>query len=720
MWNRLRAWFNDIPFHDPLGRRQAYLFQILLIGSLGMTILGLPISLSAPEPDQVKQIDAIAIISVLCSAFGALALTRSGHFSWAVMLALLGMQLALLVLIVAAGLRHSGPALFAMAIPLTMAGLILGRRALFLTAAANALIITSTAWLEQALPQLAGFFPEAEFSFTRLLSFFVLTLVALCLLIERFSTLLGSALAETQQTNQQLRDKLAERTRVEAALRESEAGFRLLFAKNPQPMWVYDQQTLAFLEVNTAAIAHYGYTHDEFLHMRITDIRPQEDVPRLLAQMAWPRPDLQFSGEWRHQLKDGRIIDVKITSHALELSGKRAALVVAQDITEHKRLQEQLLQSQKMESVGRLAGGIAHDFNNILTVIKSYAELGLDMRDADDPERTDLKEILKAADRAAKLTRQLLAFARKQPLSPQILSLNDLIGDMDRLLRRVIGEDIELITLLDPDLGSIRADPGQIEQVIVNLAVNARDAMPEGGKLVVETRNVTLDEDYIHQHIETECGEYVQIAISDTGIGMTEETMSRVFEPFFTTKEPGKGTGLGLAVSYGIVKQHGGSIWVYSEPNHGTTFKIYLPHSADLDGEAAQLGEVLTNLRGNETIIVVEDEATVRALVVQVLRDQGYTVLEAPNGAEGLRLAQEYADATIDLLIADVVMPQMSGKMLAERLTALRQGLKVLFISGYADNAIVHHGRLDPGVLLLQKPFSPTGLIRRVREVLDS
>jgi CheY-like chemotaxis protein len=328
-------------------------------------------------------------------------------------------------------------------------------------------------------------------------------------------------------------------------------------------------------------------------------------------------------------------------------------------------------------------------------------------------------EIARAAERAAGLTRQLLAFARKQIIEPQVVDLNQLTLEMDALLRRLLGEDIELVTLPAPDLGSVRADPGQIEQVLVNLAVNARDAMPEGGKLTIETQNVELDREYARRHVNVSPGRYVMIAISDTGVGMDEQTRDRAFEPFFTTKEQGRGTGLGLAMCYGIVNQHGGHIWVYSEPGHGTVFKIYLPRVDDPARQLPPVAEAGDLPRGDETILLVEDEPAVRALAARVLRGQGYTVFEAGQGAEALAIARAQPRGTIDLLLTDVVMPAMSGKALADALQAELLGLKVLFISGYTDNAIVHHGRLDPGVAFLPKPFSPAALARRVREVLD-
>ena len=394
------------------------------------------------------------------------------------------------------------------------------------------------------------------------------------------------------------------------------------------------------------------------------------------------------------------------------------SIALGADVTEHKRLEEQFLQAQKMESIGRLAGGVAHDFNNLLTVINLYSDMALRSLEPDNPLRQDLEEIHKAGDRAAQLTRQLLAFSRRQVLEMHTLNLNEVLESLAKMLPRLIGEDVTLEMKPAPDLGNVRADPGQIEQVAVNLAVNARDAMPEGGRLTIETNNVTLDQAFVRQHMGAAAGEYVMLAISDTGLGMTDEVKEHLFEPFFTTKGLGKGTGLGLATMYGIVKQHQGHIWVYSEPGLGSTFKIYLPRVEEELATLSRADEAATLPRGSETVLVVEDEPAVRGVAVRVLSGLGYRVLEASHGAEALQVAATCGQA-IHLLLTDVVMPEMNGKALSEQLTVLYPGLKVLFVSGYTDETIAHRGVLDEGVAFLQKPFTPARLARKVREVLD-
>ncbi len=416
-------------------------------------------------------------------------------------------------------------------------------------------------------------------------------------------------------------------------------------------------------------------------------------------------------------------LEIRVKERTIELAQTNEKMQI--EIAERKlaeakmgSLQEQLRQSQKMEAVGCLAGGIAHDFNNLLTVIHGHCEISLLQLQGNNPLREDIVEIKKAADRAANLTRQLLAFSRRQIMEMKVIDLNSRLRELEKMLRRVMGEDIELVTVLDDHLGKIKMDPGQMEQVVLNLAINARDAMPSGGTFILETTHVHLDEAYVRTHISVEPGHYVMLSVTDTGSGMSPQVKERLFEPFFTTKEKGKGTGLGLSTVYGIMKQSGGNIWVYSEPGHGTTFRIYMPR---VDQEADSLSrreDTVSMLYGNETILLAEDEPSVRGLAARVLRNQGYKVLEAVDGGEALQIASRHKER-IDLLLTDVVMPQIGGKELYDQLKSLRPHLKVLFTSGYTENAIVHQGELAPGVAFLQKPFSPIFLTHKVREILD-
>lgn len=408
----------------------------------------------------------------------------------------------------------------------------------------------------------------------------------------------------------------------------------------------------------------------------------------------------------------------------LRVKERTAALSLAHqalntELAEKKSLEQQLLHSQKMEAIGRLAGGIAHDFNNLLTIINGYGEMLLQQFNPDDPRHKTLEEIHKAGMRAVALTCQLLAFSRRQILQPRILNLNDVVTNLEAMLRRLIGEDVEIALHLQPHLENVNADPGQIEQVLINLAVNARDAMPRGGQISIETRDVAIDEAVVQKHFGIRPGRYVVISMTDTGSGMDDETLTHIFEPFFTTKELGKGTGLGLSMVYGIIKQSGGHIWVYSEKEKGTTFKIYLPSvkgpsevsPAPLHSNGAS--------GGTETILLVEDEVAVRHLTRDVLEQSGYKVLESTDGDEAVRLCQN-CDGPIHLLLTDVVMPKKGGRELAEQLGPLRPEMRVLFVSGYTDDAIVRYGLLRKGAAFLQKPFTPTTLAWKVREVLDA
>jgi PAS domain S-box-containing protein len=391
---------------------------------------------------------------------------------------------------------------------------------------------------------------------------------------------------------------------------------------------------------------------------------------------------------------------------------------IAQDITERKRLEEQLLVSQKMEAVGRLAGGVAHDFNNLLGVIVGYSDLILDAFPSDDPRYQQVEQIKKAGLRATSLTRQLLTFSRKQVCQLSVLDINALVTDFNKMLRRMVSEDIELANVLQPGLGQVKADPGQIEQVIMNLVVNSRDAMPNGGKLIIETANIDLDEGYCLLHPSVQPGHYVMLAVSDTGSGMDAKTQTRIFEPFFTTKEEGKGTGLGLATVYGVVKNSEGHIWVYSELGKGTTFKIYFPRIDEPAQSAATDRGEAGSLRGSETILLAEDSAPLRVLTCALLENNGYKVIAAENGIEAVKLA-ERCDRPIHLLLTDVVMPGMSGRELADRLAVKRPDMRVLYMSGYTNDVIGYHGVLEPGLSFLQKPFSQEALTHKLREVLD-
>ncbi len=502
-----------------------------------------------------------------------------------------------------------------------------------------------------------------------------------------------------------VRTEIAERGRAEELAHESERNYRLLFDGNPQPMFVYDLDTLAFLEVNQGAIERYGYTRDEFRSMTVHEIL----TPEGLAASPGPRT---------HRLKDGSLIDVETTSIRLVYDGHDSRMVVVQDLTEQKKLEGQLQQSQRLETVGQLAGGIAHDFNNLLAVILNYADFvaeGLPEGQLKD----DVAEIQRAATRAADLTRQLLIFARREVANPQVLDLNTVVTGVEKLLRRTLGEDVTVDLSLGEALPTVRADAGQLEQVFLNLAVNARDAMPGGGRLVVETSSVKLDELYAMTHVSVLPGRYVRLSVSDTGIGMTQDVARRAFEPFFTTKPAGQGTGLGLATVYGIVKQTGGNIDLYSEPGLGTRVSIQLPAIDELPtAMMPQKSQALEAGRGQK-VLLVEDESAVLFAAARILGAQGYTVMVRADPHDALKVLAD-PDHEIDLLVTDVVMPGLSGIELARQARELRPGMPVVYTSGYSEELVVRRGALPAGSSVVQKPFTRQALLDAVGKALGA
>lgn len=638
---------------------------------------------------------------------------------------------------------------------------------------------------------------------------------------------------------------ITERKQAELAVRDSEARFRSLFRSIPQPIWVYDIETLRFRKVNDAAIEQYGYSREEFLQMTIKELRPPEGLPALMERLRDPQANTGYQGVWQHRKKDGTLIDVEIFTHNLLYEGRPSKLVsatdvtkrriaeqelikseeryrdlvenahdiiyshdlegnytsineageritgytreeavnmnitqtvapefvdkaremiaaklrgeestayeleilakdrsricvevntklishdgkpvgvqgIARDITARKLLEEQLRQSQKLESVGRLAGGIAHDFNNMLTAINGYSDLTLRQLPEDHRLRRNIEEIKKAGERSAQLTNQLLAFSRRQMLQPEVVDLNEILTDTTQILRRVIGEDVELITDLQRGIGAVKVDRGQITQIIMNLAVNARDSMPGGGKVTIATRNVFITPEQTRSFPGLLPGAYVEMTVSDTGTGIQGDDLEHIFEPFFTTKEVGKGTGLGLSTVYGIVKQSGGSVRVSTVVGTGTTFEVYLPRVV-VDDSAAVSGVIEDNKFpfGPETILLVEDEEVVRSLLHETLEACGYDVIVAADGNAAIAVC-ENSPKPIDLLITDVVMPQMGGRELAEKLGKLMPSLPVLFISGYMDDALVRESVLDSDVNFIQKPFTLETISKRVRALLDA
>jgi signal transduction histidine kinase/DNA-binding response OmpR family regulator len=532
-----------------------------------------------------------------------------------------------------------------------------------------------------------------------------------------------------------------ERRRAEEELRKSQERYRAFIEQSSEgvsryehdpgvPTWLGEDEQIELIyrasvlaECNDAMAQMYGFsTAADLVGRRLSELQDPADPTNRELLRAFVRSGYRLTGAESHERdRHGKPRVFLNNLIGFVEDGKLVrAWGTQRDVTDQRNLENQLRQSQRIEAIGRLAGGIAHDFNNLLTAILGYVDLLLEDLPRDDRSREDVEEIRKAAERATDLTRQLLAFSRKQVLQPRVIDLNAIVEGMDKMVRRLIGEDVALSSILARGLGMVRADPGQIEQVILNLTVNARDAMPNGGRLTIETANVELDDQFVGRHVGAQAGSHVMLAVSDTGIGMDEETKAHMFEPFFTTKGPGKGTGLGLATVYGIVKQSGGSIWVYSEPGQGAAFKVYLPRveaAPDAEATAPPRGDI--PLRGTETVLLAEDSDHVRELAARVLRAHGYVVLEARTGSDALQAARGHT-GPIDLLLTDVVMPEMNGRELVERLTTLRRGLRVVYMSGYTTEAVVHHGVLDAGVHYVQKPFIPETLLRKIREVLDA
>ena len=506
-------------------------------------------------------------------------------------------------------------------------------------------------------------------------------------------------------------------------LRLAEHNYRLLFENHPEPMWVVDDETLLFVEANEAAVERYGYSRAEFRAMSIKD-------------MIWEGTEAEFtdnsddtgrSGPWTHRTKQGRKIEVDVISHSVNFNKRPAQILMAQDVTEKRRLEEQLRQSQRLEALGELAGGVAHDFNNLIGVILNFTlfvkerlEEAVTAPDGErwEPVLQDVARIERATASAATLTHRLLAFARREVIQPQALSINSVVSELLPLFKRTLGEHVEVVTSLGSDIWPVLVDPGQLEQVLTNLAVNSRDAMPGGGTLTVDTANVTVDETYATGRAGLEPGRYVRLGVSDTGTGMDAETVSHGFEPFFTTKPKGLGTGLGLSTVYGIVAQARGYVAIYSETGMGTKVIVLLP-ATDQSLHHAEPPTVARSAAGTGGVLVVEDDADLREVVGRILTRNGYRVLVAADGAQAIEIVENRSDE-IDLLLTDVIMPQMQGNELVDRIKAKRPGLRVLYMSGYAQPTLGASGTLEPGVVLLEKPFTEPALLAKVRDVLDA
>jgi two-component system cell cycle sensor histidine kinase/response regulator CckA len=525
--------------------------------------------------------------------------------------------------------------------------------------------------------------------------------------------------AQMTRMNEELAAEVSERRKNEERLRRSEERFSKAFHNSPLPMTISTEAEGRYLDVNDAFLTLLGRERHTVVGRTTFQVGfwvdPQERIAMVKrlseeGRALWLPAKIRGSG--------GVVRDVTVSAEQVDLEGQSCVLAITQDMTETKRLQAQFQQAQKMEAIGRLAAGMAHDFNNILGVILGYCELSLQKIDLELPVAKNVAQIKLAVNRAANLTRQLLAFSRRQVVSPKVLDLNAVVNDVSKMLTRVVGEDVRLLFRPSVPLGSIKADAGQIEQVLLNLAINARDAMPTGGEITIETANVALDENYVREHEPVIAGQYVMLSVRDNGCGMDEATKARIFEPFFTTKEPGKGTGLGLASVYGIVKQSDGYIWAYSELDRGTNFKLYFPR-VQVDLEIVRVPSISTEaVGGSETVVLVEDEPNLRGVTVVALQSAGYTVLAAETPAKAIQLVEAYREP-VHLLLTDVIMPGMNGVELSKRLKALRPDLKVIFISGYGGEELARQMSEKPDAVLVEKPFSKVALLMKIREVLQ-
>ncbi len=513
---------------------------------------------------------------------------------------------------------------------------------------------------------------------------------------------------------------ITEHKQAEQALQESEEKYRHLIEHSNDAIYLlYDGKFEIINEKfqNMFGVSLEEANHPDFNFMDLVSPKSRDLIIERQKRLA-NGEDISPRYEFTAISKEGKEVEVETSVTYVRYKDGIASQGVLRDVTDRKTLEDQLRQAQKMEAIGKLAGGVAHDFNNLLTVINGYTNLLQGKLKPEDVGYREIRQINKAGERAATLTDQLLAFSRRQVIKPEIINLNAVVSDAEKMLKRLIGENIDLVTRLEPNLGNVKADRGQVDQILMNLIVNSRDAMPEGGKMTIETENVEMDENYVRQHVAAEPGDYVMLAVSDTGEGMDEKIRSQIFEPFFTTKNRGKGTGLGLSTVFGIIKQNGGFIYCYSEPQKGTTFKIYLPQITEkIEDKDEEFREEFSE--GNEVVLLAEDDEDVRILASHILNEQGYKVLEAKNGEEALSIS-ENENGNIELVLTDVIMPGITGKELAEQLVSTHPNLKVIYFSGYTDDAIVRHGVLEEGIHFIQKPFTASALLNKVRQVLDS
>ncbi|MGE5569708.1 MAG: ATP-binding protein [Rhodospirillales bacterium] len=704
-WQWALAWLDP---GVPEGEPSSQTLRGMVASALTMVLALLAIAV--PFLSTARLIATILSLAELIIGISAILLVRLGRARLATWIFLTGSWCVITaVTFLSGGLRGVGPVAY---LGMTViAGCFLGQRVALAVAGFSMAVTLAFAVLEKRGDPLPHYLLSNPFASWMLLWFSVaITVVPMNQMLRR----LNKSLRFSRRRIEDLR-------RTQEALREGEEKYRELFEMVSDALFLIDNQDGRLLEVNPSAAAMYGYPREELLGMKNTDFSAEPDSTRAATLAGRTFVPVRW-----HRKKDGTVFPVEITARHFNRQGRPVHIAAIRDITdrlraeeEHSRIEEQLRQSQRLESVGRLAGGVAHDFNNLLTVINGYADMLRYDLDEDDPLRAGLDEIKRAGERAASLTQQLLAFSRKQMIEPKPIDLNAVVAESEKMLRRLVGEDIEFVTTLSASPGAVMADPGQIHQILMNLAVNARDAMPNGGVLHVDTASVDLSEEEAAGCQDAAPGAYVRLSVRDSGVGMDNETLQRIFEPFFTTKKQGEGTGLGLSVVYGIVRQSGGWIHVSSELGKGTVFDIYLPRLDAAVLETAAPKNSAENLRGSECVLVVEDQEEVRKLAVEVLKSYGYSVLEAEQGEDALKVAARH-QGSIHLILSDVIMPGMTGHELAARIAPFRPDAKVLYMSGYSRDVIGRGGVLDSKTPCVPKPFAPEQLARKVREMLEA
>ncbi|NJM07467.1 PAS domain S-box protein, partial [Candidatus Gracilibacteria bacterium] len=714
LWTRLTV----LQITDRLEARLARPLQLMLVALMSISIIGMYITVMAPLRGWSWWLVVCGNLVVLLGNALALVILRRGQLRRAAILAAFCFLFAIAASLTVTGLRDSQGVLIFLIVPVLLVGLLASPRWMLVLAALCVALVVAASVREYTLPLSDNMTEEQRDRLVFItISTVTLLMVALSLFLGRFSVALRDALLDAKYLNEQLQADLAERQRIEASMRESEARYRLIADNSADLISILDQES-RFVYTSPSFFSVLGHPSEALLGRSAWDLVHHDDLPHVLA--AWSQIDDHTHPTTMFRFRDvhGRWQWFEASGVAAIWQGAPVAIITGRDIGERLRLEAQLLQARKMEGIGRLAGGVAHDFNNLLVAIGGFTELARETIPPGNPAVQDLQQVKLATERATNLTRQLLAFARRQISDPQLIRLDELIADMRPIVQQLVREDIELRIVQSAALWGVQIDPRRPSRW--GSTWWGTRAMPcRGGILTIETSNALLDHAYTRQHHATAAGPYVMLAISDTGVGMSEEVQQHLFEPFFTTKEPGHGTGLGLATCYGIVQQHGGTIWIYSELGRGTTVKIYLPRAKGTAERSVRATPDEQLPRGAETVLLVEDEGLVRDLAARVLRAQGYRVIEASNGEAALDVLEQHALDTIDLLLTDVIMPRRSGRALAEELTKRKPDLKVLYISGYTDNAISSQGWLDPGTNLLHKPFSAAALAQKVREVLE-